>query len=75
MAVAARHTASAEAALLAILFVGGGGQRGSHRHAAALRAAAALALTVLAVGLIGRLAGRPRPFVTSPARLSERSAL
>ena len=62
MAAAADRVAVVHVALLGLLFVGGAGQPGWRRRGLAVRIAAALGLTVTAVGLIGGLVGRTRPF-------------
>ena len=65
-ALAARHLAKLHVALLVLLLVGGRGQRGRRRRNAAVRTAIALPLTIGAVGVIGRLADRQRPFDRQP---------
>lgn len=67
----ADHVAKVHVALLGLLFVGGFGAAGRRRRALAIRTSAALALTVAAVGAIGRLVERARPF----ARLDNVAAL
>ena len=62
MAAAARHLAPAEVGLLVLLFIGGPGRRGDRRRLAAVRAGSALALTLVAIDLAGRLIQRSRPF-------------
>ena len=62
MAAAADHVAKVHVALLGLLFLGGVGEPGWRRRGLAARIAAALSLTVAAVGVIGGLAGRTRPF-------------
>src|SRR5829696_6692034 len=62
VAVAADHVAKVHVALLSLLFLGGAGERGWRRRGLAVRIATALGLTVAAVGVIGRLVRRTRPF-------------
>ena len=62
MAVVADHAAKVHVAALGLLFVGGAGEPGWRRRGLAVRIVAALAFTVAAVGLIGALVGRTRPF-------------
>ena len=62
MAAAADDVAKAHVALLGLLFLGGMGESGWRRRGLAARISAALGLTVAAVGLIGGLVGRARPF-------------
>src|SRR5688500_3013292 len=65
-ALLARHLAKLHVALLVLLLVGGRGSGGRRRRDAALRIAAALPVTIVAVGLVGRLVERERPFARSP---------
>ena len=58
----ARHLAKLHVALLVLLFVGGPGRDGRRRREAAVRVATALPLTIGAVGLVGHLVERDRPF-------------
>ena len=58
----ARHLAKLHVALLVVLFVGGTGEGGRRRREAAIRIAAALPVTIGAVGLVGRFVERERPF-------------
>jgi membrane-associated phospholipid phosphatase len=62
LALAARHTALLELLLLGALAVGGRGPAGHRRRHAALRTLGALALSVLAVEVLGRSVRRARPF-------------
>ena len=71
VAAAADHVAKLHIALLGVLFLGGAGEPGWRRRGLAVRVAAALGLTVVAVGMLGRLVRRPRPF----ARHDEVAAL
>ena len=61
-ALSAEHLAKLHVALLALLLVGGPGPAGRRRRETALRMTAALPVTVVAVGLVGRLVERERPF-------------
>ena len=62
VAAAADHLAKLHVALLTLLILGGAGQPGWRRRGLAVRIAAALGLTIAAVGLVGGLVGRTRPF-------------
>lgn len=63
-AMLARHLAKLHVALLVLLFVGGPGGHGRRRREAAVRIAAALPATMVAVSLVGRLVERERPFAS-----------
>ena len=62
VAAAAGHVAKVHVAMLGLLILGGSGEVGWRRRGLAVRIAAALGLTMAAVGLIGGLVGRTRPF-------------
>ena len=62
MALAADHVAKLHVALLGLLFLGGTGEPAWRRRGLAARIATALGLTMAAVGLVGGLVGRTRPF-------------
>jgi undecaprenyl-diphosphatase len=62
----ARHLAKVHVTLLVVLLLGGRSAAGHRRRAAARRMAAALPLTIGAVGLVGRLVERERPFTRRP---------
>jgi len=61
-AVLAAHLAKVHVLLLGLLLLGGTGPRASRRRVAGLRIAAALPVTMLLVGAVGRLVARQRPF-------------
>ena len=65
-ALSARHLAKLHVVLLVALFIGGRGQRGRRRRDAAVRTAIALPLAIGAVGAIGGLVDRQRPFARRP---------
>jgi membrane-associated phospholipid phosphatase len=58
----AEHLAKLHIALLVLLLMGGQGPRGRQRRATGLRIAVALPVTILTVGVVGRLVDRERPF-------------
>lgn len=62
MAAAADHVANVHVGLLGLLFLGGIGEAGRRRRGLAVRIAAALGLTIAAVGALGGLVSRTRPF-------------
>ena len=59
---AADSLAAVHVLLLGLLLVGGPGAAGRRRRALGIRIAAALGLTIGAVGAVGRLVARTRPF-------------
>jgi undecaprenyl-diphosphatase len=59
---AAESLAAVHVVLLGLLLVGGPGAARRRRRALGIRIAAALGLTIGAVGAVGRLVGRTRPF-------------
>ncbi len=61
-ALLAQHLAKLHIALLVLLLVGGRGPCGRQRRATGLRIALALPITMLTVGVVGRLVARERPF-------------
>src|SRR4051812_20704785 len=65
-ALLARHLAKLHILLLGLLFLGGRGSAGWRRRETAVRIAVALPVTIAAVGVIGRLADRERPFACRP---------
>ena len=62
VAAAADHVAKGHVFLLGLLFLGGAGEPGWRRRGLAIRIATALGLTVAAVGILGQLVSRTRPF-------------
>ena len=64
------HLAKLHVVLLGLLLLGGSGARGGRRRTAAVRIAAALPVTMLVVGAVGRLVERQRPFAGQPDRPS-----
>jgi undecaprenyl-diphosphatase len=63
-ALLARHLAKLHILLLVLLILGGPGRAGRRRRETALRIALALPVTIGAVGVVGRLADRQRPFAS-----------
>jgi undecaprenyl-diphosphatase len=65
-ALLAQHLSKLHVVLLGLLLVGGRGAAGRHRRETAVRIALALPVTIGAVGVVGWLFERQRPFARQP---------